>query len=159
MLGFLATILAASNGSGSGGLASILLFLVPMGLIFYFLIIRPQRRQRESQRRLIDSIDVGDEIVTIGGLYGTVRALDDESITLEVAPGVQMRFARGAMARKLSYDDEYDTDSDVEDQDQSPDGDDDAEPAQPRQDWRRGPWFGRGSRRRGRGDQGAGEQT
>jgi preprotein translocase subunit YajC len=161
VLGSLAAILAQSDGSSSGsGLASILLFLVPMGLIFYFLIIRPQRRQRDAQRRLIESVDVGDEIVTIGGVYGTVRALDDESLTVEVAPGVEMRFARGAVARKLTYEDEYDTDADVEDQagGSQDDEEDEAEPAQPRQDWRSGPWFGRGSRRRGR-DQGAGDQT
>jgi preprotein translocase subunit YajC len=108
VLGSLSSILAANGSSTGSGLASILVFLVPMALIFYFLIIRPQRRQREAQRQLIESIDVGDEVVTIGGVYGTVRALDDESITLEVSPGMDIRFARGAVARKLTEDDQYD---------------------------------------------------
>jgi preprotein translocase subunit YajC len=111
VLGSIGSLLAASNGSsGSSGVA-VLLPIVLMGAIFYFLLIRPQRRQRQQHRQLVEGLDVGDEVVTIGGVYGTVRALDDESITLEVAPGVDMRFARGAVARKLVYDEEdYDQD-------------------------------------------------
>jgi len=101
------TLLAQSSGSGSGSSGlTLLLPLLLMGVIFYFLLIRPQRRQRQAHAQLVEGLDVGDEVVTIGGVYGTVRALDDESITLEVAPGVDMRFARGAVARKLVYDDE-----------------------------------------------------
>jgi len=111
VLGSIGSLLAASSGSsGSSGVA-VLLPIVLMGAIFYFLLIRPQRRQRQQHRQLVEGLDVGDEVVTIGGVYGTVRALDDESITLEVAPSVDMRFARGAVARKLVYDEEgYDED-------------------------------------------------
>jgi preprotein translocase subunit YajC len=121
-----------------------------MGVIFYFLLIRPQRRQRQAHQRLVDSVDVGDEVVTIGGVYGTVRALDDESLTVEIAPNVQVRFSRGAIARKLVYDDEYeDADEDGGD-DQDPDDEDgdDANDESAPQASRTGPWFG--SRRRGR---------
>src|SRR5439155_6681221 len=98
--------LAASGTSSGGGSATagLLIPLVLMGGIFYFLLIRPQQRQRRAQRELIESLDVGDEVVTIGGLYGTIRAVDDESVTLEVAPQIDLRFVRGAIARKLVYD-------------------------------------------------------
>ncbi|HEX9235931.1 MAG TPA: preprotein translocase subunit YajC [Actinomycetota bacterium] len=98
--------LAASGTSSGGGSATVglLIPLVLMGGIFYFLLIRPQQRQRRAQRDLIESLDIGDEVVTIGGLYGTIREVDDESVTLEVAQGVDLRFVRGAIARKLVYD-------------------------------------------------------
>jgi preprotein translocase subunit YajC len=78
--------------------------LILIGVVFYFLLIRPQQRRARAQRELIQSVDVGDEVVTIGGIFGTVRAVDDDAITLEVAPGTQLRFVRSAIARKLSED-------------------------------------------------------
>jgi preprotein translocase subunit YajC len=107
VLGSLTPLIAQGGGSSSsGGGLSILLFFAVMGGIFYFLLIRPQQRQRRAQRQLIDSIDVGDEVITMSGIFGTVQSLDDESITLEVAPGVEMKFLKGAVARKLVYDDD-----------------------------------------------------
>jgi len=107
VLGSLTPLIAQGGGSSSsGGSLSILLFFAVMGGIFYFLLIRPQQRQRRAQRQLIDSIDVGDEVITMSGIFGTVQSLDDESVTLEVAPGVEMKFLKGAVARKLVYDDD-----------------------------------------------------
>jgi len=99
------TPLAAASSSGGG--YSLVIFLLLMGAVFYFLLIRPQQRRQRQQRTLIDSVEVGDEVMTIGGIYGTVRELDDDSVTLEVAPGVDIRFAKTAVARKLVYDDGY----------------------------------------------------
>jgi preprotein translocase subunit YajC len=96
--------LGASSSSGSG-LAPLLL-LVLMGGFFYMLMIRPQQRRARAQRELLQSIEVGDEVMTIGGLYGTVRAIDDDRITLEVSPGVDLMFAKSSIARKLVFDDE-----------------------------------------------------
>jgi preprotein translocase subunit YajC len=96
--------LGATSSSGSG-LAPLLL-LVLMGAFFYFLLIRPQQRRARAQRELIQSIDVGDEVMTIGGLYGTVRAVEDGRVTLEVAPGVDLMFAKSAIARKLVFDED-----------------------------------------------------
>jgi preprotein translocase subunit YajC len=153
VLGFLTALLAAGGSTSSGSnAAGFLLPLLLMGFIFYFLLIRPQQRQRRAHRDLIQSVDVGDEVVTIGGLYGTVKAVDEESLTLEVAPGVDMRFARGAIARKLVLDDEYEDVADTEEDHPASDEEPDEAPP-PKQDWRTGPWFGRGARRRGRGEE------
>jgi preprotein translocase subunit YajC len=92
--------LAADNQGGS----NYTLFIM-MGLIFaamYFLMIRPQQRRRREMEAMQSSIGPGDEIVTIGGLYGTVVAIDDEAVTLEVAPGVTNRYARGSISRVVS---------------------------------------------------------
>jgi preprotein translocase subunit YajC len=126
-----------------------------MVIIFYMVLIRPQRRRQQAQRQLIESLDVGDEVVTLGGMYGTIRALDDESITLEVAPGVDIRFARGAVARKLVYDRQEDYADDDADQDEQGDHDEAAGEPEPQSRWRSGPWF-RG--RKGSGEE-AGEQS
>jgi preprotein translocase subunit YajC len=101
------SILAQSKGSGSSswGLFVPLLF---MGFIFYFLLIRPQQRQRRNQRQLVEGLGVGDEVITMSGIYGTIREVDDESVTLEVSPGVEIKFLKGAVARKMVYnEDDY----------------------------------------------------
>ena len=104
MLG-LSSLLAQARGQG-GGLTSLLL-LVLMGVFFYFLLIRPQQRRARQQRALIDSLDVGDEVMTIGGLYGTIRRLEDDRVTLEVSPGVDLQFTKSAIARRLEAVEDY----------------------------------------------------
>jgi preprotein translocase subunit YajC len=107
VLGSLTPLIAQGGDSaGGGGGFSILFFFVIMGGIFYFLLIRPQQRQRRAQRQLIENLDVGDEVITMSGIFGTIRAIDDESVTLEVSPGVDLKFVKGAVARKLVYDEE-----------------------------------------------------
>src|SRR6266545_2864358 len=101
--------LAADTGSGSGSATvGVLLPLLLMGAIFYFLLIRPQQRQRRRQAQILTSLEVGDEVQTIGGMFGTIRALDEETVTVEVSPGTDIKFLRGAIARRMVYDDEGD---------------------------------------------------
>src|SRR6059058_4765639 len=82
-----------------GGYIFILILLVGM----WFLLIRPQRRRQMEARRLVQSLAVGKEIVTAGGLYGTITALDDEA-RVEIADGVEVRVAKRAIAGVLSED-------------------------------------------------------
>jgi preprotein translocase subunit YajC len=107
VLGSITPLAASSSG---GGATATLLFVVLMGAVFYLLLIRPQQRRQRQQRALIQSVEVGDEVMTTAGIYGTVRELDDESVTIEVTPGVDIRFTKGAIARKLVYDDGYEED-------------------------------------------------
>ena len=88
---------------GSGGNATFLISLVLLVGVFYFLLIRPQQRRVRQQRELIQSIAVGDDVITIGGAYGTVVKMDDESVTVRVEPeGTPIRFVKSAIARKLT---------------------------------------------------------
>lgn len=76
-----------------------------MVLIFgamYFLMIRPQQRRRREAESMQSGLDIGDEVVTIGGLYGTVSEKGDDTVTLEISPGVHVRYARGAISRVLT---------------------------------------------------------
>jgi preprotein translocase subunit YajC len=96
----------AQNQSEPG---SALVTLLPLVLIFvalYFLMIRPQRRRMMQQRQLLESLEVGDEVVTVGGVLGVIREIDDDQLTLEVAPHTQIRVLRRAIAQKLVFDDE-----------------------------------------------------
>ncbi|MEX0665258.1 MAG: preprotein translocase subunit YajC [Acidimicrobiia bacterium] len=76
-------------------------WFVLLAAVFFFLVVRPQRRQIAAHRALVSRLQVGDEVITAGGLYGTIRALRDETIELEVADGVVVRMARGAIARAV----------------------------------------------------------
>ncbi len=101
-----ASILAAgSTSSSSSGLISILFLVVMVGLL-YMVMIRPQQRRARQQKQLQSEVGVGDEVVTIGGIYGEVTEVDDETVVVEIADGVEVRFIRNAIARKLLFDDE-----------------------------------------------------
>lgn len=86
--------------SGSG--AQSLLFLLFMVAIFYFVLVRPQQRRVRKHQQIIATLAPGDEVVTIGGLYGYVKSLDEGTVHLEVAPGVVLRYARSAVREKVS---------------------------------------------------------
>jgi preprotein translocase subunit YajC len=75
-------------------------WFVLLAAVFFWFIVRPQRRRVAAHRAFVDALDVGDEVVTSGGLYGTVRALDEVSVELEVAPSVVIKVARGAIVQR-----------------------------------------------------------
>jgi preprotein translocase subunit YajC len=83
-----------------------LLYLGILVAAFLLLIVRPQRRQMAAHRALVASLRVGDEVVTSGGIYGTILGLDDGTIDLEVASGVVLRVARGAIAQRVGPEEE-----------------------------------------------------
>jgi preprotein translocase subunit YajC len=101
--------LIAASSSSSGSSTALLISLGLMVVIFYFLLIRPQRRRAMAQRDLVESLGVGDDVVTVGGMFGTIRAQDDESVTVEVAPGTNIRMLKSAILRKAYADDIADT--------------------------------------------------
>jgi preprotein translocase subunit YajC len=78
-----------------------LIILPLLLLIMYLLLIRPQQQRVKRQRQLVADLHVGDEVVTAGGIVGTIRVLDDTELRLEAGPGVEVRVLRGAISRKL----------------------------------------------------------
>jgi len=95
----------AATGSGSSALPQILLLVAFVGL-FYFFLLRPmKRRQQQAAQQaaeLRSSLAEGDEVVTIGGLYGTIVGMDDDTVTLQISPGVNARYDRAAIARTIT---------------------------------------------------------
>lgn len=82
----------------------ILIFWALIGGAMWFLLIRPQQRRVKAQRALVQSLEVGDEVVTVGGLLGEIVAIEGDIVTLEPSPGVRLRFRRGAISGKVRGD-------------------------------------------------------
>lgn len=86
-------VAAASSSGGSGSLLIFAPFLLLIGWMFY-----SQRRRTKASQALQSSLGVGDEVTTTSGLFGRITALDDKVASLEVSPGVSIRFNRRAIA-------------------------------------------------------------
>ena len=118
--------LLAQDSQGGSSLVAFLPLLL-MGGVFYFLLIRPQQRRARAQQALLRSVEVGDEIVTTAGVFGTIVAIDDETdvVTLEIAPGTQIRMVRAGVGRIVGdeTDELVELDDDARDTD-VPDGQD-----------------------------------
>jgi preprotein translocase subunit YajC len=80
------------------------IFIIAILILMWFLLIRPQRRRQVESQRLIDSLVEGQEVVTAGGLYGTITQLYEDEARLEIAEGVEVRVAKRAIAGILSED-------------------------------------------------------
>jgi preprotein translocase subunit YajC len=78
-----------------------LIYFAVLALAFFLLIVRPQRRRAAAHRQFVSTLSVGDEVLTSGGLFGTIRGLRDESVELEIAPGTVIRVARPAIAQPV----------------------------------------------------------
>jgi preprotein translocase subunit YajC len=87
------------NSNNGGGSILPLLLMVGLLLVMYLVVIRPQSRKRKEMSQMQQSIGIGSDVLTIGGLYGRVVDTDSDTVTLEVAPGVTNRYARGAIGR------------------------------------------------------------
>lgn len=79
-----------------------LLFPLILIALFWFLLIRPQQQRVKQQRALVESLEVGDEVVTVGGVLGRIVALDPEVAAVEISDGVVVRFRRGAISTRVS---------------------------------------------------------
>ena len=92
---------AAESGGGASSLTPILMIVLLFG-VMYFMMIRPQQKRRRETEQMQASIGPGDEVVTVAGLHATIVSLTDDTALLEVAPGVQVRYARQAIGRVLT---------------------------------------------------------
>ena len=123
-------------GVGMSGIG--LPFLLLAFAALYFVLIRPQRRRRLEQEQRQSAIEPGAEVLTAGGIYGTVVSVADDEVTVEIAPGTEVRMARRAIAGVVPQEDEDDEDEpdlvEEPDDDEAPDeleaADHDEEPAE-----------------------------
>ena len=92
-----------------------LILLLAMFVLLWVLLIRPQRQRQQKQQQLLSSVEPGDEVLTVGGLYGIVRDIDEEDdLIVEIAEGIQVRIARravGGVVKPEDEDDELDEDA------------------------------------------------
>ena len=82
--------------------AAQLVFLALLVAFFYFLLVRPQRNRLRSQQQLQSSLELGDEIMTFAGFFGTIRRFDGDVVTVELSPGVEARLTRRAISGKVT---------------------------------------------------------
>lgn len=82
------------------------IFILVLLVLLWFLLIRPQRRRQLETQRMIEQLEVGKEIVTAGGLYGTITAVEDTELRVEIADDVEVRIAKRAVAGIVSDDEE-----------------------------------------------------
>lgn len=90
-------LLAQQTSAGSYGS---IIFLVVMVGVFYLLIIRPQRKRTQQQREMAESLEVGAEVRTIGGIHGTVVSMDEDSVVLKVEDG-RLRVSKRAIGTRV----------------------------------------------------------
>lgn len=72
--------------------------IVLMGVIFYFLLYRPQKKEQQRRNEMLNSLKKGDRVVTIGGVHGTITAITDKIVTVKVAEKVEVDVSRTAVA-------------------------------------------------------------
>lgn len=115
--------LLAQGSSGGSSFITLLVFALPLGLLFVFM--RNQQRRLRNQQALQQSADVGDEVLTTSGMFGTIVDEDEEegTVTVEIAPGTHVKMLRAGIARRLTEDDIDDDDLGEQDEDdaQQPD--------------------------------------
>jgi preprotein translocase subunit YajC len=106
----------AQEGQAGGSLIGLALPVL-MIVGFYFLLIRPQRNRQRAQQTLLASLEVGDEVMTTGGIYGTIVEIDDDegTVTVEIAPGTRVRMVRQGIAQRF-VEDKYDEGGEPEDE-------------------------------------------
>ena len=95
-------MLFAAESQGGGSFAPTLLMMLLLFGAMYFLFIRPNKRRRQQIEEMQRSIGPGDEVLTIGGLYGVVSEIDDERVVLEVSPGVYNTYSRSSISRVVT---------------------------------------------------------
>lgn len=100
--------LAQEGGGQAGG--SLVGLALPLLMIvgFYFLLIRPQRNRQRAQQALVSSIELGDEVMTTGGIFGKIVEIDEDEgvLTVEIAPGTRVRMLRNGIAQRFVEDED-----------------------------------------------------
>ncbi len=92
-------------------MASFLFVLLAMFVLMYVLLIRPQRQQQRRHAEMLDSLKVGDEIITAGGIYGDVTGVQEDRVTLEIAEDVEIEVAKRAISNVVPPEDAAERDA------------------------------------------------
>ena len=89
----------------------LLALLITFGLMWVLLIL-PQQRRMKAHQAVVASLQVGDEVVTAGGVYGTITSVDEDTLAVEVAPGVVLRVLRSAVSQRIGPEEEVEDEVD-----------------------------------------------
>lgn len=89
-------LIPLQEAGGSAGMMNLLMIVVLIG-VFYFFMVRPQQKKQKEIRKFRDALEVGNEVITAGGIYGKIRKVKDNTITLEIANDVCIRIDKGSV--------------------------------------------------------------
>lgn len=92
-----------SAGQGGDPISMLITFLL-IGVIFYFLLIRPQQKQQKELRARQEGLKPGDKVVSAGGLYGIIREVQQSAVKLEIAPNVVIKIDKASIVRSVTKD-------------------------------------------------------
>ncbi|MCX6011096.1 MAG: preprotein translocase subunit YajC [Chloroflexi bacterium] len=88
------------GGSSSTSTIYMIVFLVLIFAMFYFLMIRPQRKRQKEHQKMMEELRKGDKVITAGGIYGVIESVSEDSIVIKVESGTTIRLAKGSVALK-----------------------------------------------------------
>ena len=89
----------------SGGSSFFFLIIVIFGFL-WLVLIRPQKKRQQAAARMLNTLNVGDEVLTAGGIYGEITAVEDDAVKVQIAPGLDVRVARKAIGAVIPKVDE-----------------------------------------------------
>ena len=100
-------LLLGQSGSSGGSVFGLLLPLVLIVGVFWFFIYRPQQKREEEHQEMVANLEQGDKIVTVGGIYGTIQTIDEDSVLAQVdSKGTRLRVDKDSIASLASEDEE-----------------------------------------------------
>ncbi len=100
-LAFVGGCVPPEGGEGEGGsIAPLIIFLVLIFGMFYFVMIRPQRKKQKEHETLMAELRRGDKVITAGGIYGVIESTSDDSVVIKIEDGTMIRVARSSVAGK-----------------------------------------------------------
>lgn len=88
--------------ASSGGSSSFFFIIIIAFVLLWLLVVRPQKKRQTQTQRMLSDLRVGDDVLTAGGVYGQVTRIDEDEVRLEIAPNVEVRVARRAVAAILT---------------------------------------------------------
>ena len=94
------TTTPGEQGSTLSSILPLIIFLVLIFAVFYFLMVRPQRRKQKAQQELLSQLRKGDRVITAGGVYGVIESTDQDTVVIKVESGALLRIARGSVIQK-----------------------------------------------------------
>jgi preprotein translocase subunit YajC len=100
-------LMQSSGGSGGGGLFGLFLPLILIFAVFYFFIYRPQQKRQQEHEEMIENLERGDKVVTVGGIHGTIQKIEEDSLLAQVdSKGTKLRFDKDSISRTVGDDEE-----------------------------------------------------
>jgi len=100
-LNLLNLIAMAPQGGNGGSMFSTLIMFALIILIFYFMILRPQQKRQKERQKLLEGVQKGDKVVTVGGVHGTVVGLEEKTVLVQIAENVKVKYEKSAITNVI----------------------------------------------------------